>query len=151
MPVTLPVALPVLPGDESTAIVPGVSDESIEPGIHYVCQRCGNCCRWPGEVKVSTDEVEAIADFLGMENDAVIQGHTRLRANRQGLALLDKSNGECEFLAGVDCRLQAVKPQQCRDFPNKWRFPGWREVCEAIPVPAKSVPVPATEIPPASE
>jgi hypothetical protein len=30
-----------------------------------------------------------------------------------------------------------VKPQQCKDFPNGWNFPGWREVCEAIEVPAR--------------
>jgi hypothetical protein len=28
-----------------------------------------------------------------------------------------------------------VKPEQCAGFPNKWNFTGWRQVCEAIPVP----------------
>jgi hypothetical protein len=35
-----------------------------------------------------------------------------------------------------ECRIQPVKPVQCRGFPNEWRFPGWREMCEAIEVPA---------------
>ena len=61
-----------------------------------------------------------------------IQQYTRLRANRDGLALIDKPGGECIFLEGRDCSVQAVKPGQCRDFPNKWNFPGWREVCEAV-------------------
>jgi len=26
-----------------------------------------------------------------------------------------------------------VKPQQCRDFPNLWNFPGFEETCRAIP------------------
>ena len=34
--------------------------------------------------------------------------------------------------------INEVKPQQCRDFPNKWNFPGWRQVCEAIPVARES-------------
>jgi hypothetical protein len=36
-------------------------------------------------------------------------------------------------LQGNDCVINAVKPQQCRDFPNHWNFPGWRTVCEAVP------------------
>jgi hypothetical protein len=27
-----------------------------------------------------------------------------------------------------------VKPQQCRDFPNLWSFPGFEKVCRAKPV-----------------
>jgi uncharacterized protein len=26
-----------------------------------------------------------------------------------------------------------VKPQQCRDFPNLWNFPGFEKVCHAVP------------------
>jgi Fe-S-cluster containining protein len=101
--------------------------------VHYQCQRCTACCRWPGQVKVGAREIAAIAAYLGIEEHDFIQQFTRLRSQRDGLALLDKENGECFFLDGSDCRIQAVKPQQCRDFPNRWNFPGWREVCEATP------------------
>ena len=101
--------------------------------VHYHCQRCTACCRWPGQVKVTEDEVSQIAAYLGMEEVDFIQRHTRLRRERNGLALNDKANGECSFLQGNDCVINAVKPQQCRDFPNKWNFPGWRQVCEAVP------------------
>ena len=102
--------------------------------IHYQCQRCTNCCRWPGFVKVSAAEISALAEFLGETEYDFIQRYTRLRANRDGLALIEKPDGACIFLKGNDCSVQPVKPGQCRDFPNKWNFPGWREVCEAIPV-----------------
>ena len=52
-----------------------------------------------------------------------------------GLSIIDRpgGNGECVFLEGLNvCRIQPVKPVQCRGFPNEWRFPGWRDVCEAI-------------------
>ncbi len=101
--------------------------------IHYACQRCTNCCRWPGVVKVDVDEIDAIARFLGMSEHEFIQRHTRLRPDRRGLSLLEKSDASCEWLDGRDCRLQAVKPRQCRAFPNEWNFPGWREKCEAVP------------------
>ncbi|MEY5013526.1 MAG: hypothetical protein RLY69_1241, partial [Verrucomicrobiota bacterium] len=59
---------------------------------------------------------------------------TRLRGDRTGLSLIEKDNHECVMLDGNNCTIQAVKPTQCRGFPNHWNFPGWREVCEAIPV-----------------
>ena len=34
---------------------------------------------------------------------------------------------------GDDCAVQPVKPQQCRDFPNLWNFPGFEKTCCAIP------------------
>ncbi len=105
--------------------------------VHYHCQRCTNCCRWPGFVKVTEAEIAAIARFLGLEEYDFIQRYTRLRPHREGLALIDKTNGECYFLEGRDCTLQAVKPAQCRAFPNTWTFPGWREYCEAIPTFAR--------------
>lgn len=85
-------------------------------------------------MKVSEEEVETIAAFLGMETDAFIQKYTRLRTNRQGLSLIEKPDDSCVFLEGNACVINDVKPQQCRDFPNKWNFPGWRQVCEAAPV-----------------
>jgi Fe-S-cluster containining protein len=41
--------------------------------------------------------------------------------------------GACVFLEGDACAVQPVKPQQCRDFPNLWNFPGFEKVCRAIP------------------
>ncbi len=101
----------------------------------YLCQRCTNCCRWPGFVRITDADVAAIAGHLGMDEHTFIQTHTRLRPNRDGLALIDHPDGSCIFLQGRDCAIQPVKPSQCRDFPNGWNFPGWRDVCEAIEVP----------------
>ena len=107
---------------------------SVNQNVSYQCQRCTNCCRWPGDVKLSDAEVESIAGFLGMDPGIFIERFTRLRADRLGLSLIDRADHSCIFLEGRDCRINEVKPQQCRDFPNKWNFPGWRQVCEAIPV-----------------
>jgi hypothetical protein len=85
-------------------------------------------------VPVSERELAEIAALLGMEERDFIERYTRLRPERDGLALVDKANGECVFLEGRDCAIQPAKPAQCRGFPNTWNFPGWREVCEATPV-----------------
>jgi hypothetical protein len=101
--------------------------------IFYECQRCTACCRWPGQVRLTDAEISRMAAFKGMIESAFIQEFTRLRHDRQGLALMDKPNGECIFLDGNDCAVQPVKPQQCRDFPNLWNFPGFEKICRAIP------------------
>lgn len=101
--------------------------------IFYECQRCTACCRWPGEVGFAEGEIARLAAFKGLNEHEFIQKYTRLRADRAGLALQEKPNGECVFLEGNDCSVQPVKPQQCRDFPNLWNFPGFEKQCRAIP------------------
>ena len=101
--------------------------------IFLECQRCTACCRWPGQVKLTDAEISRLASFKNLAEHDFIQLFTRLRSDRRGLSLLDKPNGECVFLDGDNCAVQPVKPQQCRDFPNLWSFPGARESCRAIP------------------
>jgi Fe-S-cluster containining protein len=85
-------------------------------------------------VKLTESDITAIAGFLEMTERDFIQQYSRLRPNRDGLALTDQPDGACIFLEGQDCRIQPVKPMQCRGFPNEWNFPGWRDVCEAVEI-----------------
>lgn len=112
----------------------------MEEDVRYACQRCGNCCRWPGEVPVSDAEIGKISDYLGMSVYDFVAEHTDLRITRTGLTLKEKKNGECIFLDGNSCEINPVKPGQCGGFPNEWNFKGWREQCEAIPVPIQVPP-----------
>ncbi len=96
------------------------------------CRRCGNCCRWHGWVRVNDEEIGAIARHLGMAEEEFIRCHTVLTGDRRGLSLTERPNGECVFLKNgtpASCMIEAVKPRQCRDFPEKWNFPGWEEEC----------------------
>ena len=100
----------------------------------FSCKRCGACCRWEGAVKVENEEVDAIAAFLNMSVEEFLEHHTRLTPDRRHLSLLEKSNGECEYLVTAPdglpgCAIEPVKPRQCREFPEKWNFPNWRELC----------------------
>jgi len=79
-------------------------------------------------------EINALAQLLDISPTQFVEAYTRLRADRQGLALTEKENGECVFLEGKICRVQQAKPGQCRDFPNRWNFPGFDELCDAVPV-----------------
>ena len=99
----------------------------------FKCLRCGNCCRWPGYVRVNNREIDASAAFLGISPERFIDEATRLTADRSGLSLLENPDGSCPYLQetpeGPACQLQSVKPQQCCDFPLKWNFPGWEKEC----------------------
>lgn len=122
-------------GDSFSHGSPGNDHTVLEPGVNYVCQRCTACCRWPGDVRIEDGDVALISEFLKITESEFISRFTRLRTNRQGLSLIEKQNHECIMLDGNSCRIHAVKPSQCAGFPNKWNFPGWRDVCEAVPVP----------------
>jgi Fe-S-cluster containining protein len=102
----------------------------------YICQRCTNCCRWPGFVRLTDEDITRVAAYLNQSEFRFIQTYTRLRPYRDGLALRDQADGSCIFLDGKNCTIHSVKPAQCAGFPNEWRFPGWRESCEAIAVEA---------------
>ncbi len=78
-------------------------------------------------------EITRLAAFKGLGEADFIQQFTRLRWDRGGLALQEKADGGCVFLDGDGCSVQPVKPQQCRDFPNLWNFPGFQQTCKAFP------------------
>ena len=101
--------------------------------IFLECQRCTACCRWPGQVRLSAEEITRLAAFKSLTEHDFIQQFTRLRPDRQGLALKEQSDGACIFLEGENCAVQPVKPRQCREFPNLWNFPGFKKICRAIP------------------
>jgi Fe-S-cluster containining protein len=90
-------------------------------GRHFVCLRCGNCCSGaPGYVWVSPEEIQAIADLLGMPRERFEQQHTRRAGQRQSLLELD--DGDCEFLVrepdgNTHCAIHAARPRQCRSWP----------------------------------
>ena len=101
--------------------------------VYYECQRCTACCRWPGQVRLTDADIARRAAFKGLSEFDFIQQFARLTTDRRGLALQDQPGGECIFLDSDNCAVQPVKPRQCRDFPNRWNFPGFEKTCRAVP------------------
>ncbi len=98
----------------------------------FSCRRCGRCCRWAGYVKLEAGESETIAGFLGLTHGEFLERFTRISRDRRHLVLAEAADGSCIFLEGdspAGCRIEPVKPRQCRDFPEHWNFPGWQEEC----------------------
>lgn len=91
----------------------------------FACQRCGACCRWPGTVLLTAEDVAAAAEFLGLGGGEFVETYTALARNRAQLALKEAPDGACVFLdAAGRCRIYAARPRQCRDFPHGWRVAG---------------------------
>ncbi len=113
----------------------------------FKCVRCGTCCRWSGYVRINPAETELIASFLSMNVTEFIEKYTRLTSDRQGLSLIEKSDGSCIFYNHLpqdsdvnicdtgscdlnSCEINEVKPIQCRNFPLIWNFEGWEKECK---------------------
>lgn len=102
----------------------------------FACARCGACCRQAGEVRLRPDEIEPIARFLNMTAHEFAAAYTNLRPDRCGLILTETQNGACIFITDNLCRIQPVKPRQCRAYPHAWHIPGEEQFCRARRRPA---------------
>lgn len=99
----------------------------------FECKKCGNCCRPSGSVDLSGDDITAISQYLGMNEDRFIQDFAVLKGDRSGLSIRMSENGPCIFLSdSSECSINAVKPRQCREFPQKWNYEGYEKICEGM-------------------
>lgn len=99
---------------------------------HFECIRCGRCCEWSGDVRLTEQEIDIIAQFLKIGVDTFLAEYTRLAHDRKNLSLIEKDPSKhCIFYTDSppSCLIQPVKPQHCRDFPYLWRFPDWEIAC----------------------
>jgi Fe-S-cluster containining protein len=87
----------------------------------FKCLRCGTCCRWPGHVLLTDQDITRIAEAIGLSEDAFIEKYTELAANRRQLTLKDIDGHDCIFLKNDGCEIYAARPDQCRNFPYTWQ------------------------------
>ena len=89
-------------------------------GLRFACTRCGNCCRGAGSVRVSDDEVAALARRLELADDEFRAAFTR-RLRGGELSLREKRNKDCVFHDRArGCTVYDDRPRQCRTWPF-WR------------------------------
>jgi len=96
---------------------PKMADASRDLPFRFQCRRSGNCCARPeGVVRVTPADIRQIADYLHMTEAA-----TRARfVDARGDRLVDGLGGRCAFLEDgreTSCKIYAVRPQKCRDWP----------------------------------
>jgi hypothetical protein len=99
----------------------------------FECRRCNLCCRQPGFVYVTPEETEEIARFLNMNVYDFVDGYCDL-FDRRRLVLKKYEDESCVFLTENGCSIYSSRPQQCRDFPVKWRTVRSFSYCEGLKV-----------------
>ncbi|OVE78116.1 hypothetical protein BVX99_00570 [bacterium F16] len=113
----------------------------------FFCTMCGDCCRWPGHVRMTDTEVDRIADYLDIPVNTFIETYTTLTNDRRGLTLIEKDNSYCIFFDDPNiCHIYPVRPQQCRTFPNKWNFKDFQKKCPSISIRFQNAPTPKTAV-----
>lgn len=98
-----------------------MSEEARETGEGYPfsfrCERSGNCCSRPGGVvKVTDDEIVAIAGYLGLAPEAFRSRYL----DPSGRRLREGIGPGCVFLESgrpSACSIHSVRPEKCRTWP----------------------------------
>jgi Fe-S-cluster containining protein len=99
----------------------------------FNCQCCGSCCRVPGYVALESGEAENIATFLGQDIYAFTEQYTIFTGNRNNLSLIERPDGGCIFIQNDNtCRIQSVKPAQCKGFPFQWKSKQLTAICPEL-------------------
>jgi Fe-S-cluster containining protein len=82
----------------------------------FQCRQCGDCCAGRGGIHVKPREVEEMAALLGLTEAEFCRRY--VEASPLGPRLGIAANGFCVFLLeGNLCRVHAVKPFICRQWP----------------------------------
>lgn len=99
----------------------------------FACHLCGNCCRGDGFVELTNADVKRIAAFLELTREEFLDRYCKLDEKTMRWHLIDQRDAlkSCVFLQKDNkCSINDVKPQQCRDFPTKWRPDNIADFCE---------------------
>lgn len=99
----------------------------------FKCKCCGACCRIEGIVRIASDDVDRISNYLGITSDVFLEEYTTLAPDRSGLVLKDSDDGSCIMLTKDNlCRINEVKPSKCKTFPYDWVNPSSISYCPAL-------------------
>lgn len=98
----------------------------------FKCQRCGICCRWPGHVLLTEEDVTRMAQAVSVTETEFIDRYTQLASNRRQLSLTEHPDGRCVFLKEDGCAFYDARPEQCRNFPHTWRVADGCPALEAM-------------------
>ncbi len=107
-------------------------------GLRFECTGCGDCCTGaPGYVWLSAEEIETLAQALGLSVAAFEAQYVRVVEDRKSLIEVDQ--GDCVFFdrSSRQCRVYAHRPMQCRTWPfwqSNLRTPAmWQAVARICP------------------
>lgn len=107
-------------------------------GLQFECSQCGDCCSGaPGYVWVNPEEIQAMADEMGMHIDT-FEGKFIRKIGRDK-SLIEYPDGDCIMLdpRTRKCLVYNGRPIQCRTWPfwdsNLKKKKDWKETCDVCP------------------
>ena len=107
-------------------------------GLRFECTECGDCCTGEaGYVWVTEEEIEALAQAVGVEVDRFREHYLRRLAG--GTSLVEFANGDCVLFdrSTRRCKAYEARPRQCRTWPfwesNVRTRQAWRQTRGACP------------------
>ena len=81
------------------------------------CDQCGHCCSYGSGILIG-DDLKNISHFLGLTKDELkkryLEETERFNTKLLRPKLLKKPYGPCVFLDKKTCRINDIKPLQCR-------------------------------------
>jgi Fe-S-cluster containining protein len=103
-------------------------------GLSFTCTCCGNCCTGgPGFVWMDDQEIDRLAEHLGLSRDETFKKYCRKLGHKVSLKekRTPQGNYDCIFLTELPaekskgkvtlprrvCGIYAVRPLQCRTWP----------------------------------
>ncbi|MCB9800337.1 MAG: YkgJ family cysteine cluster protein [Candidatus Omnitrophica bacterium] len=96
----------------------------------FNCLRCQRCCRTPGFVFLTGKDMSRLSTFFRITREEFTERYCRKQDGQWALNV--QPNEACIFLDTGGCSVHEAKPQQCRDFPMKWRDEECFEYCAGI-------------------
>ena len=100
-------------------VSPAVNEQPwYRQGLRFDCTQCGKCCGGgPGTIRVSDDEIAALADRLGL-SDAEFRPRYTCRLRNGDISLVEKEDYDCTFFDRKrGCMVYDDRPKQCRTWP----------------------------------
>lgn len=103
--------------------------------MEFECIQCGKCCRWPGFVWLTNEDIERLSENLS--NGDIIDftdtyvSYDGPRSTEKRPVLRNKpGTEECVFLGNDNrCTIHDIKPEQCKKYPLEYdpECPGFEE------------------------
>ena len=86
----------------------------------FECSKCGFCCLHGGQILVTTQELNTIAEYYGVDPSDKVHMPFIIDKERPGYMKLAVI-APCFFLdkERLTCMIHEIKPQFCRDYPFK--------------------------------
>ena len=107
-------------------------------GLQFSCTQCGRCCGGaPGDIWVNENEIVALAERFGLDDESFRRKYTRV-VGRRGISLVEKANYDCIFFdRKTGCTVYEDRPLQCSTWPfwksNLRSEEDWRVEAEDCP------------------